>query len=109
MNFSPYREILWPVSPLTIRLFWRGWFASLGPKYYPDSLSDRALLQQFWAEIDCGHAASVSPAEYERILQVASRHGYWLETYGGPEDDALLLEHRRKVLAEHATRDPAYG
>lgn len=102
MSFSPYKERLTPASPLTIRLFWRGWFASLGPKYYPDTLSDRDLLHQFWAEIQCGHPATVSMAEYDRILEVAGRHGFWLETYGGPDDDPLLLEHRRKVLAAYA-------
>ena len=103
-HLSPYAEVRkFPHDPKTIVLFWRGWFGTLGPAWYPDSASGR-FLRQFIDEakrllnLDFKDAVPKLTLEsYDKVLLVASEYGYSITSYGGPEDDELIFAHRRKV------------
>lgn len=106
LAISPYADLrFFPREANTITLYWRGWFGTLGPAWYPDSNSG-LLLRQFIIEakrrfdFEFDFDATVPkllPEIYDQVLRVAGDHDYSITAYGGPEDDAIILEHRRKV------------
>lgn len=97
---SPYADIApLPATHANLNLYWRGWFGTLGPYYFVGLNQDEGLLRQFVSEYQAGHPCRISLKEYDKILAIAGRHGYSLTTFGGPEDDERLREHRRSYLA----------
>ena len=73
-----------------VRLYWKGRFGKQSDAFHPDTLADRALLQQFMKEAgvkSVGFGPMITDAQYDAVLVVAGKYGYCLETIGYPEDD----------------------
>lgn len=68
-----------------LTLYWRGRFGTLTTAWYPDLVEQRTILRQFLAEAGYhGAPCRVEENQYEAVLAAAGKHGWAIETIGGP-------------------------